>query len=222
MKEEQPTLRETPEGTMQEVREQLPLGWYAAGGACLLYALLLPLTRPLHILLMLALAAACGALVQKLTPVKTRLIPYERPVEYTGDAAVDEVLRQGEEYLARIDAADRALPDAALTASLARIKKSCGEIFDYIRQNPGKVGQIRRFMNYYLPTLTNLLDTRAQLESTGASGENIDRSKRSINQLTAKTADAFEKFYDELHAEQAMNVNAEISVFENMLRQEGL
>lgn len=217
-----PVLRQTPEGLMQEIQEKLPLGWYAAGGFCMLYACIFPLYRLAHFLIFGLLAAAVGVLVQRLVPAHTRLVPYTRPVALTGDEVVDELLQQGEQALQAIRAANRALPDATISAHLDRIEAACTRIFDYVKQNPAQASQCRKFMNYYLPTLLKLLEVRTQLEGAGAAGENIRNSQQRIAAVLAKAAAAFENFNDQLHADEAMNVNAEISVFEGMLQQEGL
>ncbi len=221
-KTQEPVIRQTENGPMQEIREKFPSGWYAAGAFCLLYACIFPLYRAHHFLILAALAVLAGALAQRFTPERVRLIPYEAPPAATGDQLVDEILRQGEDALRRIRTANEALPDAEVSARLDRIETACRRIFDHIRENPRQASQIRKFMNYYLPTLLQLLETLAALEAAGAEGQNITASKQRITAMLEQAAAAFDTFYDRLHADQSMNVNAEISVFETMLRQEGL
>ena len=215
-----PVIRQTENGPMQEIREQLPLGWYAAGVFCFLYACFFPLYRLPQLLVCGVLSAAAGVLAQRLAPVRTRLVPYTAPA--TGNAAVDELLQQGQQALTELRAANRALPDPGITARLDRIEAACTRIFDTVRLHPEQAAQCRKFMNYYLPTLLQLLRVRTELEQAGTGGENITASKARISAVLEQAAAAFEAFYDRLHADQAMNVNAEISVFEAMLRQEGL
>lgn len=219
-KQQEPVILQTKDGPMQQIREKFPAGWYAAGVFCVLYACMFPLYRLHHFLLAAVLAAAAGFAAQKLTPEHTRLVPYSAPL--TGDALVDELLQQGDDALRRLRAANAALPDAAISAALDRIEAACTRIFAYIRRNPQQVGQLRKFMNYYLPTLLQLMETLTALEASGAAGQNIDSSKKRISDALQQAAQAFERFYDQLHADQSMNVNAEISVFETMLKQEGL
>ncbi len=219
-KQQEPVIRQTAEGPMQEIREQMPWGWYAAGGFCLLYAAVFPLYKLGHFVLLGLLAAAVGLVVQRKTPVRTRLVPYTAPPVVTGNPAADELLAEGAKMLAALQEANAALPDEAVSARLDSIQASCQHIFAYIRQNPGQASQCRKFMNYYLPTLLELVNTLARLE--GSTGANIDASRQRITGLLERAAAAFDTFYDQLHADQAMNVNAEISVFDAMLRQEGL
>lgn len=217
-----PVIRQTENGPMMEIREKAPWGWYAAGAAALVYACIFPMYRLFHFILFAAVITAVGVLVQRRTPEKTRLVPYTKPFSATGNSVVDEILQQGQKVLEELRTANRALPDAQLTAQIDQIDAACVRIFEYIRQNPEQAGQIRKFMNYYLPTLLQLLKIRAQLEEQGATGENISASKQRIAGMLQQAAGAFDTFYDQLHADQAMNINAEISVFESMLQQEGL
>lgn len=219
-KQQEPVIRQTPDGPMREIREVFPTAWYAAGGFCLLYACAFPLYRLHHFLICAGLACAAAFVAQKLTPDRIRLEPYQEPL--TGDALVDELLTQGQDALQRLRSANDALADAEISANLERIETACARIFAYIRENPRQAGQIRKFMNYYLPTLLQLLETLTGLEAAGASGTNINASKQRIAGALQQAAAAFDAFYDRLHAESSMNVNAEIRVFEDMLRQEGL
>lgn len=221
-KQSEPVIRQTENGPMQEIRSRFPGEWYAFGGACLIYACLFPLYRPHHFLLCAGLACAAAFIAKKKIPEKITLIPYEAPPAVTGDGAADELLQQGEDALRRLRTANDALPDADVSAVLDRIEAACTRIFARIHEHPHQAPQLRKFMNYYLPTLLQLMETLTSLETTGAAGQNIAASKQRITAMLAQAADAFDTFYDRLHADQAMNISAEINVFESMLRQEGL
>ena len=141
----QPVLRQTADGPMQEITEKLPLGWYAAGAFCLLYACLFPLYRLGHFLLFGLAGAAVGVLVQRMTPARTRLVPYTQPPVVTGNAAVDELLQQGADALRQIRTANRALPDATITAHLDAIEGSCSRILTICastRNRPGSAASL--------------------------------------------------------------------------------
>lgn len=219
-KKNEPIIRQTEKGPMREFHEKSPLCWYVAGAFCLLFACFFPLYRLVHFLLLGALTAGVFLLTKHLTPEHVRLVPCR--AEPTGDAAADDVLKQGAEALIQLQNANSALKDDVISSHLDRIEAACRRIFDYIREHPEQAGQTRKFMNYYLPTLLSLLKIRTELESQGADGSNIDASKKRIDAMLEQTAVAFDNFYDQLHADQALDVSAEISVFQNMLQQEGL
>ena len=77
-------------------------------------------------------------------------------------------------------------------------------------------------MNYYLPTAIKLLETYERLDHQAVKGENIRSSMEDIDRFMYTVADAFEKQLDSLFSDEAMDISADISVFETMLKQEGL
>ena len=55
-----------------------------------------------------------------------------------------------------------------------RQEQVSARIFDEVRTHPEKLSQIRRFLDYYLPTTLKLLNAYDRMSGTGVSGENID------------------------------------------------
>ena len=91
----------------------------------------------------------------------------------------------------------------------------------YIADHPEKAPQIRKFMNYYLPTTLKLLGSYQRLSAQNVKGENITSTLFNIAGMMHTVADAFEKQLDSLYAEEAMDISADITVFETLLKQEG-
>ena len=76
-------------------------------------------------------------------------------------------------------------------------------------------------MNYYLPTTLKLLGSYQRLSQQNVKGENISSTLFNIAGMMHTVADAFEKQLDSLYAEEAMDISADITVFETLLKQEG-
>ena len=94
--------------------------------------------------------------------------------------------------------------------------------FAQAKQNPDKLPQMRKFMDYYLPTALKLLKTYAELDAQGVEGENIRESKQRIEQVMDTLVTAFEAQLDRLFEDDALDVSTDIDVMENMLRADGL
>ncbi len=77
-------------------------------------------------------------------------------------------------------------------------------------------------MSYYLPTTLKLLNAYDRMDSTGASGANIDGTKGRIGDMLDSICTAFSRLLDDLYGDEAMDISAEITVMEQMLVQEGL
>ena len=95
-------------------------------------------------------------------------------------------------------------------------------IFAYICDHPQKVGQIRKFMNYYLPTTLKLLDSYDRMSRQDVKGENITQSMTEIERIMQTIVLAFEKQLDALFQDEAMDISTDITVLESMLTQEGI
>lgn len=115
-----------------------------------------------------------------------------------------------------------AIPDEEMTDKISRLEAVSAKIFEQARTDPDKLPQMRKFMDYYLPTSLKLLNTYAELDRQGIEGENITESKRRIEQTMDTLVDAFENQLDRLFASDALDVSTDIDVMQNMLRADGL
>ena len=87
---------------------------------------------------------------------------------------------------------------------------------------PQKLPQIRKFMDYYLPTTLKLLNAYDRMGAQGVNGENIDNTMQRVESMMGTIVTAFEKQLDMLFGSEAMDISADITVLENMMKREGL
>lgn len=124
--------------------------------------------------------------------------------------------------LAEIRAVNDSIPDPVMSAKIDRIEEITGKILDYQRKYPAKAGQLRNFLNYYLPTTLKILRAYAQLEEQGIEGENISAAKARIEGMMDKVVEGFEKQLDLLFQGDAMDITTDVEVLERMLDKDGL
>ena len=115
-----------------------------------------------------------------------------------------------------------AIPDEVMSAKIDRIGEITGKILDYQRSHPSKSGQLRSFLNYYLPTTLKILRAYAQLDAQGIEGENISAAKKRIEDMMDQVVSGFEKQLDKLFQDDAMDITSDVEVLENMLKKDGL
>ena len=96
------------------------------------------------------------------------------------------------------------------------------KIIACVVQDPEKLPQIRRFMNYYLPTTLKLLNAYDRMADVGVSGENIDGTKGRIEDIMQTIVTAFDKQLDALFGDEALDISTDIDVMEQMLAREGI
>ena len=140
----------------------------------------------------------------------------------TGNPEVDKIIEEGYAYLDRLKEANDRIEDEIMSTRISRMEIASGEIFAHITEHPEKAAQIRRFMNYYLPTTLKLLNSYDQLSRQKVKGENIRTTMFEIEGMMETIAGAFETQLDSLFGEDAMDIAADISVMESILQQEGL
>lgn len=138
------------------------------------------------------------------------------------DPQVQEIVRAGDEYIKKIRECNDAIPGEEISAKIYRIEMLVDKIFNRVQQNPENISDIRRLMEYYLPTTVKLLEAYEELDAQPVQGENIISSKEEIEKTLDTLNMAFEKLLDSLFKDTAWNVSADISVLNTMLAQEGL
>jgi hypothetical protein len=81
--------------------------------------------------------------------------------------------------------------------------------------------EVRRFMDYYLPTTDKLMTQYRQLGSAGA-GEQVKKAMGSIENSLDMIAKAFEKQLERLYADEALDITTDVQVLETMMASDGL
>ena len=140
----------------------------------------------------------------------------------TGNAELDAVLKQGQESVQRIRELNDEIPDFKLSAQLKQLELLTQKIFDYVRQHPENLKQIRQFLNYYLPTTIRLLEQYVVLQNQGLRTGNIDEGMTKIETMLEKVIAAFQQQLDSLFENDVVDITAEIRVMEKMMASEGL
>ncbi len=135
---------------------------------------------------------------------------------------VRKVIREGDAYIRKIHACNDAIPGGEISAKISRMEMLIDKIFDRVKQDPDSIDDIRKLMEYYLPTTVKLLEAYQELASQPVDGENIRSSKREIEETLDTLNAAFEKLLDGMFQETAWDVSSDISVLHTLLAQEGL
>ena len=95
-------------------------------------------------------------------------------------------------------------------------------IFKRVRAHPDVAPDLKKMMDYYLPTTVKLLEAYAELDAQTVQGENITSSKREIEDTLDTLNLAFEKLLDSIFKDTAWDLSTDISVLQTLLAQEGL
>ena len=200
-------------------RKPSVLPFYAGALVFVVLCAVLPVYKLWALLVALGGAAAAFGLGQKFCP--PHVVEHEVPV-HTGQDDVDAMLTDIQQKLDTLHGLNASLPDPALSAAMDRMEKAGRSIVEAVEANPAKAKQVRRFANYYLPDAVNILQQYATLARQGVKGENAAAIRTEVEHNAASIATAFENQLDALYAAESMDLSADLTVLQNMLKGQGL
>ncbi len=196
--------------------------FYGTAAVCVLWCLLLPLYKLWHFLLFLAVLLGAYFLLQKLFPGTEKVVDVPEPEpEPTGDPEVDALTREGRKAVAELQRLRGSIREPSVRSRVDEITALTEKIFADIVEDPKDVPQVKRFAGYYLPTTMKLLNAYDRMSGEG-SGENVSGTLKRIEDILDTTVTAYRKQYDALFANEALDIETDITVLESMLKREGL
>lgn len=135
---------------------------------------------------------------------------------------VREVLRRGEAFLAEIRRCNDAIPGVEISDKISRMEQIVERIFLRAEKHPEIVPDLKKMMDYYLPMTVKLLNAYADMDAQPIQGQNIQSSKREIEDTLDTLNQAFENLLDSVFQDTALDVSSDITVLKTLLAQEGL
>ena len=142
--------------------------------------------------------------------------------ESLGDADdVKAILREGNAYLETIRDCNNEIPGEEVSSKLFRLENIMKKIFEQVEKNPESAKDLRKFMEYYLPTTTKLLRAYVDLDKQ-PEVDNIRKTKKEIESSLDVINDAFEQLLDDMFQDVAWDISSDISVMKTMMAQDGL
>ena len=209
---------------MEKILRKSVAPYYGVAVTWVVYALLFDLYQVSHFVIVALLSAGVFLLLRSVCPdvaveVPKAPEPEEKP---TGNEELDKMIRDGKLAIAEMKRLDEAIEDETISAQIRRLEEVSAKIFEQVKAEPKKLPEIRRFMDYYLPTTLKLLNAYDRMGAAGVSGENINTTMERVEKIMSTIVTAFEKQLDSLFGSDAMDIKAEMSVLETMLAREGL
>ncbi len=190
------------------------------------YSLIFPFYRWQHFLIGIGVALLLGRIVfimaQGLDVSKEAPAQQQQEIPKTGDAAVDSLVEKGQEMLREIRHENELIPDEKLSAQMEQLDDVANRIFHTVAEHPGKAPQIRRFMDYYLPTTLKMLQGYRKMDERQVSGTEADATRSQIRQAMDVVLKAFDKQLHALYQDDMLDLSTDIDVMEAMLKQDGL
>lgn len=206
--------------TERKIPSAMPI--YCSAGAFVLGAVILPIYSLPWLLVTAALSVAAYVFTKRLFPPRVVMVPVPDTIYATGEQSLDETLAKAERDLKALAALNERIPDAQLSADIERMEKAGRGILSEVAKNPAKAKAARKFVAYYLPSSIKILTTYADLAASGAQGANTQSLMTQVKENTATIATAFETQLDALFADKVLDVSADLTVLDGMMKGDGL
>mgnify|MGYP000605283137 FL=1 len=137
-------------------------------------------------------------------------------------AEIDALIKERDRAVGEMRRLNDSIEDEEISAQIDHLEEVTRKINDLVVKQPKKLPQIRRFLDYYLPTTLKILNAYDRMDAAGISGENIDATKKKVEQMMATISQAFDRQLDALFGDEALDISTDITVMEQMLQREGL
>ena len=204
---------------MAKLVKKSPVPLYLAAAVWAVWAVFAPMYAWWHFVLTAVCSAAAWLLGRKLFPNRVQIVPDEQPPVREPE---DPLLQERQRALSELRRLNDNIQDETISAQISHMEEVTGKIFDLVAQDRSKLSQIRRFLNYYLPTTLKLLNAYDRMDQAGVEGANIDGTMGKIGAMLDQICTAFDRQLDALFAHEALDISTDITVLEQMLAQEGL
>ena len=206
---------------MREVKRKSVIPVYGVAAVWCLYCAFFPLYKTWHYIVLACSALVAYALLSLVFKGKTEYVEIpEEPVR-TGDELIDALLEEGETVVAELRGLNASIDDSAVHAKFDEIITVIDKIFKDLTEDPGDYKQVKRFSDFYLPTTVKLMRAYDRFTKTNADGENISGTLDRICNSLDLILDSYKRFFDSLFENQALDIETDIRVLENLLKQEG-
>lgn len=211
---------------------------YSFAAVWLVMAFILPLYRVWGLAITIGLSVLAAFLVGKRSEKKQMQAEAEEQQAQAAAAAqkpaeekapeksygpeVDAILKEGNRALSEMGRLYMSIKDPEVRQKINEIMRITDKIAQDAIEDPSDIPQIKKFMNYYLPTTIKLLNAYDRMSAQGIEGENLDKSMKNINEMLDTAIEAYKKRLDSLFANQALDIESDIEVMNTMLEREGL
>ena len=132
-----------------------------------------------------------------------------------------EILSDAKQKNLQIERMISQVEDTELKTNIKQICESITKIISTIEKKPEKYKLVGNFFDYYLPVTINILHKYDEIENQRLSSSESKKFMKSTQDMIKKINDAFKKQLSNLYQSDIIDTDAEMKVFESMLKSDG-
>ena len=149
------------------------------------------------------------------------LLRNEKKNENESSTNLYDILRDAKEKNKQILAMAPKIEDGEMVSNIREISESVAKIINTVEKKPEKYKNIENFFNYYLPVTIKILNKYDEIENQRLSSEESVKYMKSSKSMIKKINNAFKKQLSNLYQSDIIDSDAEMKVFESMLKSDG-
>ncbi len=113
------------------------------------------------------------------------------------------------------------IEDEDLKKYLISISTSANKIISTIEKEPKKIRKIANFFDYYLPVTLSIIKRYDEIENQNLSSKEMKEFISSTKLMLKSADEAFNKILERLYQNDMINIDADMKVFNSMLKADG-
>lgn len=132
-----------------------------------------------------------------------------------------DILKDAKEKTNQINNISKQLEDNKLVENVKQICETSNKIIDTLSKKPEKLGQANNFLKYYLPVTIKILTRYDEIENQKLNTPETNKFMKSVQDMMEKIKNAFNEQLNNMYQAEIIDTDAEIKVFEGMLKADG-
>lgn len=157
-----------------------------------------------------------------------------KPQTYEADQATTEqqetegqkehraMVEEGNRCIRQLRELNDAIEGEVISQKLFTLEHVLKEIFQQVEEKPEQIPEMRKFMDYYLPTTLKLVQAYEEFDHVSMAGEDILSAKAEIEKTLDTINMAFTELLNRLFRDKAFDISTDAQVLKTMLAREGL
>lgn len=111
--------------------------------------------------------------------------------------------------------------DTSLAQDIEEIHSTVSKIIETVEKKPDTYKKLNNFFNYYLPVTKNILTKYDEIENQKLNTQDSQEFMKSTQKMVKKINEAFKKQLANLYQSDIIDADAEMKVFDTMLKSDG-
>lgn len=134
----------------------------------------------------------------------------------------EKLITDARANIRRLELLKEKIENSTLRDDITYVCDISDRILKSLKENPKKTGQVRKFIDYYLPFTLNILTQYNKIEDQELTSVESKEFMDKVEMMIGRVKEACEIQLNNMYESDLLNTNADIKVFETMLKTDGL